>query len=253
MTVVAMNVRALADGDPVTTGQLRLHGALITADPGARWLLEDFVAVLPHGDEPRLVTPADGEAFLFACWFSLRGTYTWGELIDASGKELTRDESLAELDAFLDAATDPIPAGAPGRSDEQQEAEAWQIAALALQLGIPLVKQPRTIGTSRMEFDGWCDSPPTMVEAWAHQGAPRPAQKNKVMTDALKLYWASRTIFSGEARLILLLSDSVAAAHFRGRSWMALALKELGVEVIVIPLPEELRNKVARAQERQKR
>jgi hypothetical protein len=96
-----------------------------------RRLLEDLEALLPHGEEPRRVTPTDGEAFLFASWFSLRGTHTWGELIDADGKELTRIESMAELDAFLNAAIEPTPAGAPGRSDEQQEAEAWQIAALA--------------------------------------------------------------------------------------------------------------------------
>lgn len=104
-----------------------------------------------------------------------------------------------------------------------------------------------------VEFDGMSKDPPIVVEAWAHQGKPKSAQKNKVMTDALKMVWASRRLVAQDARKILLLADDEAASHFRGNSWMASALRDLGVDVEVVELPNELREAVLRAQERQYR
>ena len=95
-----------------------------------------------------------------------------------------------------------------------------------------------------------CDSPPTLVEAWAHQGRPKSAQKSKVMTDAAKLVWAEAAFFPEGARKILLLSDPIAAGHFRGSSWMAAALVNFGIEVRTVQLPPKHLAAVLRAQER---
>lgn len=74
-------------------------------------------------------------------------------------------------------------------------------------------------------------------EAWAHHGRPKSAQKQKVMTDALKLVWAEAVL--------------EAAAHFLGSSWMARALIHLGIQVIIVELPEETRVAIREAQRRQ--
>lgn len=71
------------------------------------------------------------------------------------------------------------------------------------------------------------------------------------MTDALKLVWADSVFFEDRARKVLVLADDAAAAHFRGRSWMAAALTQLGVEVRVVALPEDVRTKIRDAQRRQ--
>ena len=90
-----------------------------------------------------------------------------------------------------------------------------------------------------------------MVEIWAHQGPPKPAQKAKVMTDAFKLVWIERCLFAAGAVKILALSDDAAADHFRRQTWMAAALYDLGVQVIVVPLPDDIRSQIAAAQRRQ--
>lgn len=47
--------------------------------------------------------PRAGEAYLLACWFTLRGTQRWGRLLDWDGNALSRDEGLALMAAYRDA------------------------------------------------------------------------------------------------------------------------------------------------------
>lgn len=144
----------------------------------------------------------------------------------------------------------PLPAP-PGDSREQQDAEAVMVALLADQLGVPLAPRRIELGDGRrVEIDAASEDLTILCEAWAHQGAPKSAQRNKVLTDAFKLAFTARAV-GAPARLILLLSDEAAAAPFRGRSWYAAALAEFGVEVEVVDLPAELREQIRAAQVRQ--
>lgn len=82
-----------------------------------------------------------------------------------------------------------------GDSREQREAEAWLINALAEELGINLTKQKWVLDNgSRIELDGFCETPPVLCEVWAHIGPPKSAQKHKVMMDAFKLLFANDTL-----------------------------------------------------------
>ena len=140
-----------------------------------------------------------------------------------------------------------------GDSLEQREAEGVAIRLLGEKLGVNLEKRRILLPEGgRIELDGACDDPPILVEAWAHQGPPKPAQKAKVMTDAAKLLFAAR-LLKTDPRLVLALTDRGAAAHFIGRTWMAQALRELGIEVLVVELPDDVRGAVLRAQARQYR
>ncbi len=144
------------------------------------------------------------------------------------------------------------PDGPPGDSAEQRDAEALIVAGLSAELRVSLT--PRSFALPdgvRLTIDGVADAPTILVEALAHQGPPKSAQKAKVVTDALKLLWVDRVLFGGEARKILALSDTAAAGHFQGRSWMAAAFRDLGIEVRVVSLPDAVREKIRRAQERQ--
>jgi hypothetical protein len=125
------------------------------------------------------------------------------------------------------------------------------VALLSDALNVPLA--PRRIdlgGGRRVELDAATADLSVLCEAWAHQGPPRPAQKNKVVTDAFKLTYVARVV-GGDPRLILLLSDELAASPFRGRSWYAGALEAFGVEVVVVELPDAIRGDVVAAQKRQ--
>jgi hypothetical protein len=142
---------------------------------------------------------------------------------------------------------------AAGDSLEQRDAEKVAIQLLGEKLGVVLT--PRRLPLpdgGRIELDGVSDQPPILVEVWAHQGPPKAAQKAKVMTDAMRLLFAARVLGTAP-RLILGLTDRAAAAHFTGRTWMSQALRELGVEVEIVELPEPVRESVLRAQARQYR
>lgn len=141
----------------------------------------------------------------------------------------------------------------PGQSGEQREAEGVIVAALAQELGIRLepVRLPLPDG-SRMELDGAAEDLSILVEAWAHQGPPKSAQKAKVSKDALKLAFAGR-IAGTNPRRILLFCCEEAARPFLGQGWEASALREFGVEVLVVALPADMRERVLAAQKRQYR
>jgi hypothetical protein len=141
---------------------------------------------------------------------------------------------------------------AAGDSAEQRAAELVMLDVLGRELGAVLLKRRFSpIRGTWTELDGVSDNPPILVEAWAHQGPPKSAQKAKVMTDAVKMVWVEAAFFPGGARKILLLSDAAAATHFRGASWMAAALTHFGIEVQVVDLPPGHRAAVQLAQNRQ--
>ena len=142
---------------------------------------------------------------------------------------------------------------APHGSDSgaQRAAEPLMLERLGAELGCELAN--RTIGS--MKIDGVSQSPPILVEAWAHQGPPRGGQYHKVMNDAFKLIYARSTFNDAEQpkpRLMLAFADDRAAAPFCGRGWRAQALKAAGIEVRVVVLPEEVRVGLRHTQETQK-
>ena len=141
----------------------------------------------------------------------------------------------------------------PGQSGEQREAEQVIIAALAQELGVRLqpARLPLPDG-SRMELDGATEDLSILVEAWAHQGPPKAAQKAKVSKDALKLVFAGRVAGTNPRRILLFCCEE-AARPFLGRGWEASALREFGVEVLVVALPAGMRERVLAAQRRQYR
>ena len=139
-------------------------------------------------------------------------------------------------------------------SREQREAEPIMLALLSERLGVELT--PRRIVLDegvRVEVDGAADDLSVLVEAWAHQGPPKVAQKHKVLADVLKMLHVAATL-PVAPRLVLCLSDSEAAHHFTtARSWAAHALRAFAIEVEVVELPGEIRAAIVEAQKRQYR
>jgi len=78
------------------------------------------------------------------------------------------------------------------------------------------------------------------------------AQRNKLVNDALKLHWIALPM-TPAPRKILCVSDKEAVRHLRGRSWQGQAIRDLGIEIEVVALPEDVRASVASAQVRQVR
>jgi hypothetical protein len=141
-----------------------------------------------------------------------------------------------------------LPAGA---SVEQRGAERHMLDALGERLGVWL--EPRRLAHpsgARVELDGADADLTVLVECWAHQGPAKVAQKYKLMNDALKLHWIATTL-PRQPRLVLCVSDEAALRHLAGRSWHGQALRDLGVELEVVSLPDPVRDAVVAAQKRQ--
>jgi hypothetical protein len=94
-------------------------------------------------------------------------------------------------------------------------------------------------------------TPVVYVEAFAHQGPLKGGQIRKVIMDAFKLAFLART--RPGAQMILLFSDSAASAFFASKRWFAQAIRQLGLHVEVVDVPEETKARLIAAQKRQYR
>ncbi len=142
-------------------------------------------------------------------------------------------------------------------SSAQRAAEMVVTDLLSKQLGVTLAKRTFALPNGgRIEIDAASETPLIFCEIWAHQGVPKSAQKAKVMTDAMKLVYARSLVADGRTpQLKFVFADEEAAAHFRptSTSWMAAALTAVAVEVVVVKLPDDVRQAVIAAQDRQYR
>jgi hypothetical protein len=181
----------------------------------------------------------------------------------SGGRWLLTDEMVADVLAYFAGTEQPSATKSSsddaaaerlaGDSSEQRAAERAMLELLGQELGVSLAKDRLVSANGAWaEVDGVSRTPPILVEAWAHQGPPKAAQKMKVLNDALKLVWVSSTL-PQVARKILLFSDGAAAKHFlpSGSTWAGAALDHFGIEIRVVALPDEMRVAVRRAQERQ--
>jgi len=142
-------------------------------------------------------------------------------------------------------------------SDAQQLAERLMIAEFSRELGRTLGATTIPIGTARVEVDGFHRDAArvTLVEVWAHVGKAKPAQRNKVLGDMLKLALVSsvlRRSYSGlKVESYLVFADVAAANVVNGKGWASLAAKEFEVEARVIALSAEVIGAIKDAQKKQ--
>ena len=138
-------------------------------------------------------------------------------------------------------------------SSEQRRAEPYILAAAGERFGVELRKKRIDLEAgSWLEIDGYASDPLILCEAWARIGPAKPGQQKKVMTDALKLVVARAELGGAEdCHAVLAFCDKSAAAHFSGKSWMAEALRQLNIEVLVVEIPPEVRESITTAQGRQ--
>ncbi len=90
-----------------------------------------------------------------------------------------------------------------------------------------------------------------VVEAYARVGTVKGAQLHKIKGDILKLALIEKKLGAGWQKIMCFASDE-AAKYVRGKSWVAEAAKEFGVEIHIVHLSDEQKNKVLSAQKRQR-
>ncbi len=142
-------------------------------------------------------------------------------------------------------------------SDVQQLAERLMVNEFSDQLGRELEKASIPIGKAKVTVDGFHrdDNRVTLVEAWAHVGKAKSAQRNKVLADMLKLALVTsalrRSYPSLKVESYLVFADSRAANVVNGKGWASLAAKEFGIATQVIALSADVIEIIKEAQRRQ--
>jgi hypothetical protein len=142
-------------------------------------------------------------------------------------------------------------------SDVQQLVEKIMVNEFSRELGRELGRATIPIGKTRVTVDGFhsCESGLVLVEAWAHVGKVRKAQRDKVRGDLLKLALVTSVLRRSDPAMkiesYLLFADQTAARLLDGKGWPSLAAKEFGVTSRVIPLSVDVIETIKEAQCRQ--
>jgi len=136
-------------------------------------------------------------------------------------------------------------------STEQQTAEGYMLASLQDKLGFkfePNSELPIDVGVKPDAID---PINKVVVEVYARVGEVKGAQLNKIKGDILKLALIEKRLGTGWRKIMCFASDE-AAKYVQGKSWVAEAAREFGVEIYVVQLPDEQKNNVISAQKRQR-
>ncbi|WP_156000859.1 hypothetical protein [Thioalkalivibrio sp. ALJT] len=136
-------------------------------------------------------------------------------------------------------------------STEQRDAETYILLSLEAELSATFDPAARLPISSRVQPDAIDPVKKIIVEVYARVGPVKGAQLHKIKGDVLKLALIGQQA-GPDWRRILCFASEEAAAYVTGQSWVAAAVKHFGIEVIVAPLSDEHRERVASAQARQR-
>ncbi len=140
-------------------------------------------------------------------------------------------------------------------SQVQLQAEKYILSKVAERLGVTLSPGNVMFGRQAiMSVDGRDDDHQFVVEVYARQGKLKPGQQKKIVADAFRLVTLVHELAherDAPPRAILAFADEDAAAYARGSGWFPSALEVWNVEVLVIDLPDGLRQQIIDAQELQ--
>lgn len=135
-------------------------------------------------------------------------------------------------------------------STEQQTAEYHMLLSLQEELGISFDTESVLPIDISVKPDAVDPVNKVVVEAYARIGGVKGAQLHKIKGDILKLVLIEKKLGVGWRKIMCFASDE-AAKYVKGKSWVAEAVREFGIEIHVVTLPEEQKNKVISAQNRQ--
>lgn len=144
----------------------------------------------------------------------------------------------------------------PSDSSVQVNAEKVIIKNLEKQIGLAenTLIESNVLLTDRtyVVFDGFNKDEGVIAEAYARVGKLGVLQKNKLVTDVMKMLLTEKVLNKEFKKIIAVCDDSV-YKEMSGLSWKSLAISEFNVEVIKVDIDDELKDKIVNAQTRQYR
>ena len=140
------------------------------------------------------------------------------------------------------------------RSDVQKSIEKYMLEQIRIMLN-----DSTLVGDSKIIFnDGKTEICPDIYseqnriigEIHAHIGRLKGSQPDKIASDILKmLLYEKKTEF--EWKKYIAICDIDEYEQLRGNSFLAEAIREYGIELLLVDLPKELRDKLLKCMKRQ--
>lgn len=134
----------------------------------------------------------------------------------------------------------------------QRNAEGAIVEALAKQLSFEGSLKPKrmaVLGGGYVQLDACSEDDRILVEAYARQGKLKGAQIKKISQDILKLALLRRDPRLRDSRAIAVFASEEARDSITG--WIRLAAEQFGIELMVVEIPDALRDEIKAAQGRQ--
>ena len=137
-------------------------------------------------------------------------------------------------------------------SEEQRSIESYVIQEIERILGCPLERNVSVQLADNIYInpDFYSNDQTIVGEIYAHVGTLKVGQQRKISQDILKLLLLDKSKDVSYRKIITVVDDAV-EKYLRGKSFIAESIRQFGIEIIRINLPDELYSTIQNAQSRQ--
>ena len=137
-------------------------------------------------------------------------------------------------------------------SEEQRSIESYVIQEIERILGCPLERNVSVQLADNIYInpDFYSNDQTIVGEIYAHVGTLKVGQQRKISQDILKLLLLDKSKDMSYRKIITIVDDTV-EKYLKGKSFIAESIRQFGIEIIRINLPDELYCKIQNAQSRQ--
>ncbi len=137
-------------------------------------------------------------------------------------------------------------------SEEQRSIENYVIREIERILGFPLERNVSVQLADNIYInpDFYSNDQTIVGEIYAHVGTLKVGQQRKISQDILKLLLLDKSKDMSYRKIITIVDDTV-EKYLKGKSFIAESIRQFGIEIIRINLPDELYCKIQNAQSRQ--
>ena len=137
-------------------------------------------------------------------------------------------------------------------SEEQRSIENYVIREIERILGFPLERNVSVQLADNIYInpDFYSNDQTIVGEIYAHVGTLKVGQQRKISQDILKLLLLDKSKDVSYRKIITVVDDAV-EKYLRGKSFIAESIRQFGIEIIRINLPDELYSTIQNAQSRQ--
>ena len=138
------------------------------------------------------------------------------------------------------------------KSDEQQKAEIIIGNRVEKELSCPLKRNERVVLTEGVHIvpDLYSEKDRIVGEIFAHIGFLKVGQQHKISQDILKMLLLERIKGAKYTKMLVIVDDKI-EEYRKGKSFIAESIRQFGIEIKKIELPDEIYETVLNAQKRQ--